>query len=87
VMIGNVGSTIVMVPLAINLALAVGGSPTAFALVVALAVSSNIMTVSNPVISMISGPGGYNSRNLWRIGSPLVLVYLAVMLVAVNLLF
>src|SRR6476661_1580014 len=35
VMIGNVGSTIVMVPLAINLALAVGGSPTAFALVVA----------------------------------------------------
>ena len=87
VMIGNVGSTIVMVPLAINLALAVGGSPTAFALVVALAGSSNIMTVSNPVISMISGPGGYNSKNLWRIGSPLVLVYLAVMLVAVNLLF
>jgi di/tricarboxylate transporter len=87
VMIGNVGSTIVMVPLAINLALAVGGSPTAFALVVALAGSSNIMTVSNPVISMISGPGGYNSKNLWRIGSPLVLAYLAVMLVAVNLLF
>jgi di/tricarboxylate transporter len=87
VMIGNVGSTIVMVPLAINLALAVGGSPTAFALVVALAGSSNIMTVSNPVISMITGPGSYNSRNLWRIGSPLVLVYLAVMLVAVNLLF
>ena len=45
------------------------------------------MTVSNPVISMITGPGGYNSKNLWRIGSPLVLVYLAVMLVAVNLLF
>jgi di/tricarboxylate transporter len=87
VMIGNVGSTIVMVPLAINLALAVGGSPTAFALVVALAGSSNIMTVSNPVISMITGPGSYNSRNLWRIGSPLVLAYLAVMLVAVNLLF
>jgi len=87
VMIGNVGSTIVMVPLAINLALAVGGSPTAFALVVALAGSSNIMTVSNPVISMITGPGGYNSKHLWRIGSPLVLAYLAVMLVAVNLLF
>ncbi|MFL6591485.1 MAG: SLC13 family permease [Luteimonas sp.] len=87
VMIGNVGSTIVMVPLAINLALAVGGSPTAFALIVALAGSSNIMTVSNPVISMITGPGGYNAGNLWRIGSPLVIAYLAVMLVAVNLLF
>jgi di/tricarboxylate transporter len=43
--------------------------------------------VSNPVISMITGPGGYNSRDLWRIGSPLVLVYLVVMLIAVNILF
>jgi di/tricarboxylate transporter len=86
-MIGNVGSTIVMVPLAINLALAVGGNPTAFALIVALSGSSNIMTVSNPVISMITGPGGYNSKDLWRIGTPLVLVYLVVMLIAVNLLF
>jgi di/tricarboxylate transporter len=87
VMIGNVGSTIVMVPLAINVAFAVGGSPTAFALVVALSGSSNIMTVSNPVISMITGPGGYNSKNLWRIGTPLVLAYLVVMLVGVNILF
>jgi di/tricarboxylate transporter len=87
VMIGNVGSTIVMVPLAINLAFAVGGSPTAFALVVALSGSSNIMTVSNPVISMITGPGGYNSKDLWRIGTPLVLAYLVVMLVGVNILF
>jgi di/tricarboxylate transporter len=86
-MIGNVGSTIVMVPLAINLALAVGGNPTAFALIVALSGSSNIMTVSNPVISMITGPGGYNSKDLWRIGSPLVVVYLVVMLIAVNILF
>jgi di/tricarboxylate transporter len=86
-MIGNVGSTIVMVPLAINVAFAVGGSPTAFALVVALSGSSNIMTVSNPVISMITGPGGYNSKNLWRIGTPLVLAYLVVMLVGVNILF
>ena len=86
-MIGNVGATIVMVPMAINLALAVGGNPTAFALIVALSGSNNVMTVSNPVISMITGPGGYNAKNLWRIGSPLVLVYLTVMLVAVNLLF
>lgn len=86
-MIGNVGSTIVMVPLAINLALAAGGNPTAFALVVALSGSNNVMTVSNPVISMITGPGDYNARTLWRIGSPLVFAYLAVMLVVVNLMF
>jgi di/tricarboxylate transporter len=87
VVIGNVGSTIVMVPLAINFALAAGGNPTAFALVVALSGSSNIMTVSNPVISMIGGPGGYTTRTLWTIGSPLVAAYLVVMLIGVNLMF
>src|SRR3546814_2169475 len=42
--ISHVGATIVMVPLAINLALAVGGSPTAFALIVAMSASNNFMT-------------------------------------------
>jgi di/tricarboxylate transporter len=87
VVIGNVGSTIVMVPLAINFALAAGGNPTAFALVVALSGSSNIITVSNPVISMIGGPGAYTTRTLWTIGSPLVAAYLVVMLIGVNLMF
>ena len=36
---------------------------------------------------MIGGPGGYNSANLGRIGTPLVLVYLLVTLIAVNLLY
>src|SRR3546814_11519641 len=54
--ISHVGATIVMVPLAINLALAVGGSPTAFALLVALSASNNFMTASNPSISMLTGP-------------------------------
>jgi di/tricarboxylate transporter len=36
---------------------------------------------------MITGPGGYNSKDLWRIGTPLVLAYLVVMLVGVNILF
>ena len=85
--IGNVGSTIVMVPLAINLAIAANGNPTLFALVVALSGSTNIMTVSNPVISMITGPGAYKTATLWRAGVPLVLAYLLVMLVAVNLAF
>ncbi|MDB6164178.1 MAG: citrate transporter family protein [Xanthomonadaceae bacterium] len=87
IVIGNIGSTIVMVPLAINLALAVGGNPTAFALIVALSGSSNIVAVSNPVVSMIGGPGGYNTRTLWRIGVPLVLAYLVVMLIGVNVLY
>ncbi|GAB2523755.1 SLC13 family permease [Lysobacter humi (ex Lee et al. 2017)] len=85
--ISHVGATIVVVPLAINLALASGGDPTAFALTVALSASNNFMTASNPVISMITGPAGYTARDLWRIGGPLSLGYAVITVAMVNLLF
>jgi di/tricarboxylate transporter len=85
--ISHVGATIVMVPMAINLALAAGGNPTAFALIVALSASNNLMTASNPVISMIVGPANYTSRQLWRVGGPLSLIYTMVVVLAVNALF
>ncbi|WP_290885402.1 SLC13 family permease [Arenimonas sp.] len=85
--IGNVGATVVMVPMAINIALAVGGNPVAFALVVALSASNNFLSVSNPVLAMVTGPAGYRPRDLWRIGAPLTLVYLAVVLLVINLMF
>jgi len=85
--ISHVGATIVVVPLAINLALAAEGSPTAFALIVALSASNNFMTASNPVISMIVGPAGYTGKELWRIGGPLSLLYTVVIVAMVELLF
>ncbi|HZX77205.1 SLC13 family permease [Lysobacter sp.] len=85
--ISHVGATIVTVPIAINMALAAGGNPTAFALIVALSASNNFMTASNPVISMITGPAGYSGKDLWRIGGPLSLIYTAVIVAMVNLLY
>jgi len=85
--ISHVGATIVVVPLAINLALAVGGNPTAFALITALSASNNFMTQSNPVMSMIIGPAGYKARELWKIGLPISLIYTVVVVAMVNLLF
>ena len=85
--ISHVGATIVMVPLAINLALAVGGNPTAFALVVALSASNNFITASNPSISMVTGPAAYTPRDMWRVGGPLTLGYTAIVVAMVNLLF
>ncbi len=85
--ISHVGATIVVVPLAINLALAAEGNPTAFALIVALSASNNFMTASNPVISMITGPAGYTGKELWRIGGPLSLAYTIVIVAMVELMF
>jgi di/tricarboxylate transporter len=85
--ISHVGATIVMVPIAVNLALAVGGNPTAFALIVALSASNNLMTASNPVISMITGPAKYLPRELWRVGAPLSAIYTLVVVLMINLMF
>jgi len=85
--ISHVGAVIVMVPLAINLALAAGGNPTAFALIVALSASNNFITQSNPVLAMITGPGGYTPRQLIRTGVPISLIYTVIVVVMVNVLF
>ena len=85
--ISHVGATIVMVPIAINIALAAGGNPTAFALIVALSASNNLMTGSNPVMSMVTGPANYTGRDLWRVGGPLSLIYLVVIVAMINLLY
>jgi len=80
----QVGATVVMVPMAINIAVAAGAEPTAFALIVALSASNNFVTLANPVLHMVTGPAGYRTRDLWRVGGPLSLVYLGVVLVMVN---
>ena len=85
--ISHVGATILMVPIAINIALAAGGDPTAFALIVALSASNNLMTASNPVMSMVTGPANYTSRDLWRVGGPMSLVYLVIIVIVINLLY
>ena len=85
--ISHVGATIVMVPIAINLALATGSNPTAFALIIALSASNNFMTASNPVISMITGPAGYSAKEMWKVGGPLSLIYTSIVVLVVNLMY
>jgi di/tricarboxylate transporter len=83
----NVGATVLMVPLAVNVALAANANPTEFALIVALSASNNFVSMSNPVMAIIAGPGGYRAGDLWRAGGPLSLAYVAIVLVMVNLIF
>ncbi|MYD76356.1 MAG: SLC13 family permease, partial [Gammaproteobacteria bacterium] len=55
----NVGATVLLVPLAINLAIGVGGNPTIFALTVALATSNSFLIPTHQVNALIMGPGSY----------------------------
>lgn len=83
--ISQVGATVVMVPMAINVAIAAGADPAVFALTSALAASNNFVTLSNPVLQIVAGPAGYTAKDLWRVGAPLSLLYLLVVLAMSNL--
>jgi len=85
IVVSNVGATVIMVPMAISIALAAGGNPTAFALIVALSASNNLVSVSNPVLSMVAGPAGYRGIDLMKVGAPLAAIYILIVLVGVNL--
>ena len=86
--VSNVGATVMMVPMAINVALASGGNPAVYALLVAISTSNTfVMPSANPVILIVAGPGGYRSRDFLRVGLPLTLVMLVTTLIALNLVF
>ncbi|THD06895.1 SLC13 family permease [Rhodanobacter lindaniclasticus] len=84
----NVGATVMMVPIAISVAVATGGNPSAYALIIAVSSSNTFLLSSgHPALMMITGPGGYKGKDFLRVGLPLTLTVLVVTLVAVNLLF
>jgi di/tricarboxylate transporter len=85
--VSNVGATVIMVPMAINLAISHGDTPISYALIVALCASNNFISVSNPVLSMVSGPAGYRGVDLLRVGGPLSLLYIAVVVTVVGVLY
>lgn len=84
----NVGATVMMVPIAISVAIATGGNPSAYALIVAVSSSNTFLLSSgHPALMMVTGPGGYRGKDFLRIGAPLTLVVLVVTLIVVNLMF
>lgn len=83
----NVGATVLLVPLGINLAIEVGADPAVFAITVALATSNSFILPTHQVNALIMGPGGYRVRDFLRAGSLMTLVYIAVLVPMVNLVF
>jgi di/tricarboxylate transporter len=86
--ISHVGTAVMMVPMAINIALASGGNPAVYALIVALSVSNTFLIPgASPTLLIVAGPGGYKPRDFVRVGAPLTVLMLIVTLVMVNVVF
>lgn len=83
----NVGATVLLVPLAINIALGVGADPAMFALTVAIATSNSFIIPTHQVNALIMGPGGYGVPDFMKAGGIMTILFLVVMLVMLNLVY
>ncbi len=83
----NVGATVLLVPLAVNIAIGAGANPAVFALTVAIATSNSFLIPTHQVNALIMGPGGYRVPDFMKAGGIMTVLFLVVMMVMMNLLF
>jgi di/tricarboxylate transporter len=84
----NVGATVLLVPLAVNIALGVeGADPAIFALTVAIATSNSFLIPTHQVNALIMGPGGYRVPDFMKAGSIMTILFLIVSMTVMNIIF
>jgi di/tricarboxylate transporter len=85
--ISNVGAVILLVPIAINIAIANDANPAVYALIVTLGVSNSFILPTHQVNALIMGPGGYRVADFMRSGSVLSALFIVVMIATLNAFF
>jgi di/tricarboxylate transporter len=83
----NVGATVLLVPLAVNMAIGAGANPAVFALTVGIATSNSFLIPTHQVNALIMGPGGYRVPDYLRAGGIMTVLFLIVSLSMLNLVF
>jgi len=85
--ISNVGATVLLVPLVVNMALAAHTDPRLTALVVGLATSNSFILPTHQVNALYMGPGRYRSVDFMKAGSVVSIIFLVVMIAMLYLFY
>ena len=85
--ISNVGATVLLVPLVVNMAMNAGVDPRMAALVVGIAVSNSFILPTHQVNALYMGPGRYRSVDYIKAGAILSVLFLVVMLAVMYLFY
>jgi len=83
----NVGATVLLVPLAVEMAIAGDADPRSFALVVGLATSNSFLLPTHQVNALIMGPGGYRNKDFLRAGGIMTILFLVVLIGTISLFY
>jgi di/tricarboxylate transporter len=76
--VSNVGATVLLVPLCMNMAVMAGGDPRMAALVVGLSASNTFVLPTHQVNALIMRPGGYRTVDYAKAGAIMTALFLAV---------
>lgn len=76
--ISNVGATVLLVPLCMNMAIMAGGDPRMAALVVGISASNTFVLPTHQVNALIMRPGGYRTVDYAKAGIIMTALFLAV---------
>ncbi len=78
--ISNVGATVLMIPLAMNMALQCGADPRMAALLVAVAASNTFILPTHQVNALLMKPGGYHVKDYIKAGSGMTILFIIVVM-------
>lgn len=81
----SVAATVVLAPIALQIAAATGANPHAFMMAIIAATGTTFTPISNPVNLLVMGPGAYRMADYVRIGLPLALLLGVVSLIVIPL--
>ncbi len=85
--ISNVGATVLLVPLVVNMAMAANADPRMAALVVGLATSNSFVLPTHQVNALYMGPGRYRSVDFMKAGAVVSVLFIVVMIGMIYLVF
>jgi len=77
--VSNVGATVLLVPLVVDMSGSINVDPRLAALVVGLAASNAFLLPTHQVNALYMGPGGYKSIDYLKAGTPLSIIYLLIL--------
>ena len=87
-LISNMATALILAPIAVAIAVETGISPLPLLMAVAVSAAASFLTpVATPANTMVMGPGGYQFGDYWKLGLPLIAVFLFVAIVLVPLIW
>jgi di/tricarboxylate transporter len=86
--ISNTATTVLVAPIALGAALAMGISPHAMLMMVAVGASAAFLTpIASPPNTLVMTPGGYRFNDYVKVGLPLLFIFLVASLILVPLIW